>query len=127
MPNIIMEYSDNLEFDIQDLFARLHEEMLATGVVRMKGLKSRAIRHTEYRLADGHEGYKFIHVALLIREGRTVEKKEEMSQRVMKVLEETFADEVDNGYIALSTDIKELLHGIALTKNNIPLEGVPNG
>ncbi|MDX1523967.1 MAG: hypothetical protein R3264_20230 [Anaerolineae bacterium] len=124
MPNIILEYSDNLEIDIQPLFARLHDELVATGAVNMKGLKSRAIRHTEYRIADGHEGYAFIHVNLLIREGRPLDVQQEMSRRVMVVLEELFGHRFADGYLSLSTDIKEMKDGVALTKHNIPADGV---
>ena len=49
MPHLTREYTDNIEIDSQSFFARLHDELVATGTVNMKGLKSRAIRHTEYR------------------------------------------------------------------------------
>ena len=59
MPHLTLEYTDNLSFDVQPLLARLHEELVATGAVNLKGIKSRTIRHTEYRIAvvcqrDGH-------------------------------------------------------------------------
>ena len=127
MPNIILEYSDNLEFDCQALFARLHDEMVATGAVNMKGLKSRAIRHSEYRIADGDEGYAFVHATLLIREGRPPETQQEMTRRVMTVLEETFGSRFESGYLSLGVGLKELRDGIALTKHNIPAGGVNGG
>ena len=40
MPHLTLEYSDNIEIDAQPLFARLHDELVATGAVNMKGLKS---------------------------------------------------------------------------------------
>ena len=33
MPQLTMEYSDNLEVDAKAVFARLHEELVATGAV----------------------------------------------------------------------------------------------
>ena len=30
MPHLTLEYTDNLEFDIQPLLARLHSELVAT-------------------------------------------------------------------------------------------------
>jgi len=53
MPHLTLEYTDNLEFDPQPLLARLHSELVATGAVNLKGLKSRILRHSEYRMADG--------------------------------------------------------------------------
>jgi 5-carboxymethyl-2-hydroxymuconate isomerase len=120
MPHLTLEYTDNLEFDIQPLLARLHSELVATGAVNLKGLKSRAVRRTAYRIADGNPDYAFIAVSLLIREGRTPEVQREFAQRVLDVLKETFGDRFENGYLSLSVDIKEMREGIALTFHNIP-------
>ena len=124
MPHVILEYTDNLEFETQPLFARLHDELVATGAVNMKGLKSRAIRHTEYRMADGYEGYAFAHLNILLRAGRSVETQQDVARRALAVLEETFGHRYAEGYLSLSVDIQEMKEGIALTKHNIPAGGV---
>lgn len=124
MPHLTLEYSDNLEFEVQPLLARLHEELAATGAVNLKGLKSRAIRHTEYRIADGYKGYAFVHLNILLREGRPLETQQEVARRTMAVLEETFGHYFDSGYLSLSVDIKEMKEGLALTNHNIPAGGV---
>jgi 5-carboxymethyl-2-hydroxymuconate isomerase len=123
MPHLTLEYTDNVEVDIQPLLARLHEAMMATGAVNLKGLKSRAIRHTEYRIADGYEGYRFVHLNILIKEGRSFETRQEMAQRTMAVLEETFQHYFEGDYISLSVDVKEMPNDIALTHHNIPAAG----
>lgn len=121
MPHLILEYTDNIEpFVVQPLLARLHEEMVATGAVNLKGLKSRAIRLTDYRLADGDERYAFVHVQMWVRDGRSHQTKQEMAQRTMTILEETFGHRRDGGYLSLSVDIQEMAKGIALTNHNIP-------
>jgi len=68
-----LEYTHNLEFDPQTVLARLHSELVATGAINLIGLKSRAVRHSEYRIADGNPDYVFVHLNLLIREGRPIE------------------------------------------------------
>jgi len=125
MPHLTLEYSDNIEVDVQTLLARLHEEVIATGAINLKGIKSRAIKHTQYRLADGDSDYAFVHVSLLIREGRPIEVQKEATQRVMKVLKETFGSRFENGYLSLSVDLKEMRDGIALTDHNIPDKAKP--
>jgi len=120
MPHLTLEYTDNLQFDVQPLLARLHAELVATGAVNLKGIKSRAIRHSAYRIADGNEEYAFVHVNLLIREGRPFEVQKDAAQRVMEVLKETFGDRFEKGYLSLSVDIKEMRDGIAQTFHNIP-------
>ena len=119
MPHLILEYSDNLEVDIQPLLARLHEEVVATGAINLKGIKSRAIKHTQYRIADGDPDYAFVHVDLLIREGRPIEVQKEATQRVMKVLKETFGHLFEKRKLSLTVDLKEMRDGIALTEHNI--------
>ena len=123
MPHLTLEYTDNLEFDAQPLLEHLHSELVATGAINLKGLKSRAIQHTEYRIADGNPEYAFVHVNLLIREGRPLEVQKDMSQRVLDVLKETFGERFESSYLSLSVDIKEMRDGVALTLHNIPKVG----
>lgn len=63
----------------QPLLAHLHEEMVTTGAFNLKGIKSRAIKHTQYRIADGDPGYAFVHVGLSIREGCPLEVQKDAS------------------------------------------------
>ena len=123
MPHLTLEYTDNLEFDAQPLLKRLHSELVATGAINLKGLKSRVVQHSEYRMADGNPEYAFVHVNLLIREGRPLEVQKDMSQRVLDVLKETFGERFESSYLSLSVDIKEMRDGVALTLHNIPKVG----
>jgi len=123
MPHLTLEYTDNLKFDVQPLLARLHAELVATGVINLKGIKSRAIRHTEYRIADGNPDYAFVHVNLLIREGRPLEIQKDAAQRVLAALKDTFGDRFEKDYLSISVDIKEMRGGIAQTFHNIPESG----
>jgi 5-carboxymethyl-2-hydroxymuconate isomerase len=125
MPHLILEYTDNIEVDVQPLLARLHEEVVATGAINLKGIKSRAIKHTQYRIADGDPDYAFVHVGLLIRVGRPIEVQKDATQRVMKVLKETFGQLFETRKLSLTVDLKEMLDGIALTEHNIPDKAKP--
>lgn len=120
MPHLTLEYTDNIQFDTQSFLARLHTELVATGAINMKGLKSRAIQHTEYRIADGNPEYAFVHVNLSIREGRPFEVQQDIAQRAFAVMKETFGDRFEDGYLSLSVDIKEMREEIAQTLHNIP-------
>lgn len=123
MPHLTLEYSQNLDFDVQPLLARLHSELVATGAIKLKGIKSRAVSRSQYRIADGNPDYAFVHVNLLIREGRPVEIQQEIAQRVMAVLKQTFGARFEKSYLSLSVDIKEMRDGIAQTFHNIPNKG----
>ena len=67
--------------------------------------------------------YAFVHVNLLIREGRPLETQQEAARRVLAVLKETFGRRFEDGYLSLSVDIKEMREGVALTLHNIPERG----
>jgi 5-carboxymethyl-2-hydroxymuconate isomerase len=123
MPHLTLEYTDNIDVDVQPLLARLHEELVATGAINLKGIKSRAIKHTQYRIADGNPDYAFVHVGLLIREGRPIEVQQEATRRVMKVLKENFGTLFETRKLSLTVDLKEMREGIALTEHNIPKVG----
>ena len=125
MPHLTLEYTDNINFEVQPLLARLHSELVATGAINLKGIKSRAVRHSQYRIADGDPNYAFVHVSLLIREGRPLEIQKDAAQRVMAVLKETFGYRSTDSYLSLSVDIKEMREGIALTLHNIPEKAEP--
>jgi 5-carboxymethyl-2-hydroxymuconate isomerase len=120
MPHLTLEYTDNIDVDVQPLLARLHEEVVATGAINLKGIKSRAIKHTQYRIADGDPDYAFVHVGLLIREGRPIEVQKDAARRVMKVLKDTFGHLFATRKLSLTVDLKEMRQGIALTEHNIP-------
>lgn len=122
MPHLTLEYTDNLDVDVQPLLARLHEEVVATGAINLKGIKSRAICHTHYLIADGNPDYAFVHVGLLIREGRPIEVQKDATQRVMNVLKETFGHLFETRKLSLTVDLKEMREGIALTEHNLTVK-----
>ena len=126
MPHLILEYSDNLQPDLPQIFSDLHDAMVATGAVNRKGLKSRASKQSDYYIGDGHPDYKFVHLTISLREGRSIEVQQEIAQQTMSVLEEHFATHRANGYISISNDIQQLLHGTALSNHNIPAAGHPD-
>jgi 5-carboxymethyl-2-hydroxymuconate isomerase len=124
MPHLTLEYTDNLEFKVQSLLERLHTELVATGAINLKGIKSRAIRHTDYRIADGNPDYAFVHVHLLIRPGRPLEVQQGAATRIMAVLKDAFGQRFEHGYLSLSVNIDEMREEVALTEHNIPAGGV---
>ncbi len=120
MPHLTLEYTANLDFEVQPLLARMHAELAATGAVSLKAIKSRAVRRSEYRVADGNPDYAFVFVSLLILEGRPPEVQWEFAQRVLAVLKETFRDRIENGYLSLSVDVREMREGTCASFHNIP-------
>ena len=73
MPHVIVEYTDNLdgEADIKGLL-----KMIAAycgesgGVLPLAGVRVRAIRLTDYVIADGKPEYAFVNVTVKMGQGR---------------------------------------------------------
>ena len=128
MPNLILEYTDNLDFDPIPFFEKLHHVLAAeVESIRYKGLKSRALKLTEYHMAEGHPDYKMVCITAVIREGRPKEVKEQIAQILMRMLREEFGPRRAAGeHISLATDMRELINGIAITDNTWPVEGLSN-
>lgn len=120
MPHLTLEYSANLDVSVQPLLERLHAALTGTGAIRIQGLKSRAVRHPEFRIADGNPDYAFVHVDLRIREGRPIEVQREVAERVMSILKDTFGDRLESGFLSLSMEVREMRNDVALTVHNIP-------
>jgi len=73
MPHVIIEYTANVEVDarIPELMRLLngvligHADVFPTG-----GIRTRALRLDQYRMADGAEDDAFVHVVFRIKAGR---------------------------------------------------------
>ena len=73
MPHFVVEYTDNLgaEARIADLLTRVNRILLDQGgVFPAGGIRSRAVRLTEYAVADEAADYAFVHAVLTIGAGR---------------------------------------------------------
>lgn len=121
MPQLTLEYSANLSFDAQAVLGRLHEALAATGAIRLNALKSRAVRHSDYRVGDGNPDYAFVNVMLWIRPGRPHEVQQELAAAIFTVLKEEFGPRFETGYLSLSVDVHEFAEGIFKTEHNIPV------
>ena len=90
MPHLIVEYSANLEHevDIPHLVSAIHAAALDTGVFPIGGIRTRAVRREIYQVADGHPDNGFIHLQARIGKGRTpdVREKAQKAQRLTQML-----------------------------------------
>ena len=84
MPHLIVEYSANLErdLDIPRLVAAIHAAALETGVFPVGGIRTRAERREVYAVADSHPDNAFIHVQARIGSGRTPEVRQQAAEHI---------------------------------------------
>ena len=93
MPHLILEYSGNLTaFDAPEALRALNHVVAATGIVGdLLELKARAMRLDDFYVGteaeqDGKQG--FVHLTLLLLEGRTDSVKRELTQQLLSCLEQ---------------------------------------
>ncbi|MDV2582426.1 5-carboxymethyl-2-hydroxymuconate Delta-isomerase [Alkalibacillus haloalkaliphilus] len=121
MPHFILEYTDNLQddLDVSSLLKNVNEALLKhDDIIPIGGLRSRAIELKDYVVADGKEDDAFVHAILKLGKGRTDEEKrrlcDELYETITKDLEELFNER----YMAFSLELFEFTHP-TYKKNNI--------
>jgi 5-carboxymethyl-2-hydroxymuconate isomerase len=77
MPHITIEHSSNVadRTDIQRLVDLVHQRVLATGVVPLDGLRTRALQSTHFTVGDGSPQNGYIAVFARLAAGRTPEQR----------------------------------------------------
>lgn len=110
MPHLIIEYSANLEsdIDVKDLVRVLHEGAVAIEALPTGGIRTRAVRRDTFLVADGDSSNAFVNVILRIAKGRPLEVQKETGQRLFGVLTDYLQDVYDRRPLALSFEIQEI-------------------
>lgn len=110
MPHLIIEYSANIENDLQldKMIKTLHEVTAGIEAFPLAGLRTRAQKRDHYRIADGHPDNSFVHLSLQIGSGRTVEVRQAAGEvifdRLVSYLQPVSAERP----LAISFEIQEL-------------------
>lgn len=121
MPHFIVEYSANLENDIDfdKLFQAVHHTIGESCVFPLGGIRSRAIKMDHYRIADGNHDYAFVHMLLKVGSGRPLEVRKEEADKLFKVIEGFFEPIHDKRLLAITFEMQEIDPVLTYKKNNI--------
>ena len=110
MPHIHIEYSGNLEgdVDIQGLCEAILAEAAAIDALPLPGIRVRAIRVDYYAIADGNPKHGFVDIALRMREGRSAEVKQDAIARIFEAARTALAPVMARRSLALSAELREI-------------------
>ena len=110
MPHFVLEYSDNIleEVDYEDFFKRLHTLLVENGPFNLSDIKSRAIRHKQFYVADGQESNAFVHLTLSIFKGRDLSIRQAMGEKFLAFLKGEFARSFEKLNCSYTVEIKEM-------------------
>ncbi|PWC35173.1 5-carboxymethyl-2-hydroxymuconate Delta-isomerase [Azospirillum sp. TSO22-1] len=122
MPHVIVEYTDNIatQARMPVLLATINRILIAQGgAFPTGGIRSRAVRLTDYCVADGTEDDAFVHITLKIGSGRSDEVKKTACDDLFAAVKEHFADLFSRRFLALSMELTEFSEGGTYKHNNI--------
>ena len=121
MPHLTVEYSANLErdLDLPALLKSLHETTAAIDAFPLAGLRTRAERRDHYYIADGHGDNSFVHAELRIGHGRPLEVREQAGQEIFAALTDFLSPVSANRPLAISFEIRELDEHTSYKTGNI--------
>ena len=121
MPHVIVEYSANLERDVslRRLVDSLHAAALATGVMPIGGLRTRAERRDVYAVADGDPENAFVAVLVRLGQGRDAETRRRVAEALMTVLEQETAEAFNTRGLGLTVEVQEIDGTASLKTNNL--------
>jgi len=109
MPHQIIEYSANLEadLDIDTLVQTMHDTAVGLDALPIGGIRTRAARRDVFRVSDSHPDNTFINVTLRIAP-RPPEIKKEVGEQLFNALRQFVQRVFDERPMALSLEIQEI-------------------
>jgi len=122
MPHIVIEYTANLASvaRLPILLKTVNEVLIAQGgVFPTGGIRSRAIRLDDYRMADGEADDAFVHVTLKIGSGRSEAVKKQTCDALFEAIKAHFAELYATRYLALSMELSEFSESGSYKHNNV--------
>jgi 5-carboxymethyl-2-hydroxymuconate isomerase len=121
MPHVVVEYSANLEeqLDIRALLKKIHDAVLASGVFKVSALRTRAERREVYVIADGDPDNAFIHVDVRMGPGRDAATRMSISQSVLDTIVAETREVFARTGLGLSVEVREIDNSAAVRRNNL--------
>ena len=110
MPHFILEYSENIleQVDTRDVFKKLHAILIENGPFNLSDIKSRAIMHNEFYVADGKTSNAFVHLTLAIFKGRNLRIRQTVGKLLLEFLQNEFARSYQELNCSITVEIKEV-------------------
>jgi 5-carboxymethyl-2-hydroxymuconate isomerase len=110
MPHLVLEYSANVpdEPDLDLVLRRLHEAMTQSGPFDLSNVKSRAVRHSRFRVADGAPDRAFVHLTAAVLAGRDAEVLRATATALLAVLRDAFPRARTERRCDLTVELREM-------------------
>lgn len=110
MPHITLEYSSNLDQDVDfdGLFAQIHSVLADEGGLKIGNCKSRATKVGTYYIGDGADNYAFVHADVRFLEGRSVDAKQQISGSILAILKDCYASSLETWDLQITVEVRDI-------------------
>lgn len=121
MPHLTVEYSANLEAEIEldELLRKLRDQAAEGGVFPLPGIRVRAARRERCLIADGDPSHGFVHVTARIGAGRDEATRRAQAQLLFDVLCKHLAPIYERRGLGISFEMVEIDPVGSFKKNNL--------
>lgn len=110
MPHITLDYSANIEpdIDIAGLCNHLRQAAISTGTFPMAGIRVRAFAATHVSIADGDPKHGYIDISVRLRAGRDLATRQVSSQTIFDAARDFLAPAMQRRSLALSLEMRDI-------------------
>jgi len=110
MPHISIDYSPNLEADIEiaGLCDALRRAAIETGQFPVAGVRVRAFAATHVSIADGNPDHGYIDISVRLRGGRDLPTRERATAHIFAAAEAFVAPLMARRSLALSMEMRDI-------------------
>jgi 5-carboxymethyl-2-hydroxymuconate isomerase len=121
MPHIIAEYSANLEdaLDVAALVADLHQAAVDSQVAELVGIRTRAVRREQFRVADGNPANGFVHITARLRRGRPEAVRKALGAALLAAADKRLANVYPTHPIGLTVEVHEIDPDMTFRRNTL--------
>lgn len=108
MPHIVLEYSSNIKEKIDpSLFAEIHHILAQIGNAKLDTCQSRAIRCENFYIGEGDPKNAFVHLSILMAEGRALSIRQEIGKKVLESLRKAFPQSLKMLHLQITVYCRE--------------------
>jgi 5-carboxymethyl-2-hydroxymuconate isomerase len=110
MPQCSLEYTNNLidAPDIKKVLLSINKELAGTGEFDERKIKSKAVRHDQFVIADGDSERSFVSLIIHILEGRSDTLKESISDCTIELLCAAFPKSLATGKCSITVQVRDI-------------------
>ncbi len=121
MPHFRMEYSANLEADVDmtALCGLVRETILSTGLFEVGAVRVRTFRADAWSIADDLAENAFLDMEFRIGKGRSAEDKKRTGEAIFSAVTGFLKQRFETPHFALSLEIREIDSELSWKKNAI--------